>query len=873
MSRPQYHLDLGNLPQMVQSRETKSGSSTAASSPIEQNSGASSRFQTDGGLSAGHNAAAAARRGNGSPSNDHGGSRFYPRRCVKLQPSHAQEPQTLTCKTNSARELQSEGSTRSLWGPPTASGLSTPLRETIPESPGDDTFPDMADISSSKVDTSLPQRASSLRRSRAGTVPSQFPALGGLTSTTSGSTKSSSRPTPSTSPFRPGQVSSLGRSNSSASATGKSAMLSRMRAGSLPQRAGGLTNSSPFGPSVFSTSWTAARDRANTHTGNHSFDPTSPSDSAFQRDFSDIDVKTLDYLGLDDRNYHSANNDVMSPSYNVGGYPSSSSSIQPLLANFSGVNRSNRFRSYSVNAKEKYAAEEGEGEYPDYYSGTITPSAEYAAAALAATQAEIHQHNLDVQAFANQASSSRPRARTAGVLDKPSSRMWRGFGGGAGSRLGLADNVDTQGLADAVQAMQLQNAKAALMGDFDGDTVAESTRALWLGGIPTSTTPSSLKAIFEAFGKIESARVLTHKSCGFVNFETVESAVRAKSHYNGKEIFPGAGPVRIGYAKAPSASATPAGTNRFPSPSPDHYAPSKSTGTASPASRDRAFSSASKAPDVLPLNLRDIRPDIMAIVRELGATDEDQSKIKEHIEKALSFDDYQPEIPAIPEPSQNRMFDAPKLRDIRKRIDNNSCNPMEIEELAMSMLPEIAELSSDYLGNTVVQKLFEFCSENVKESMLREIAPHLAEIGVHKNGTWAAQKIIDVTRTPQQMGMIVEQVQPYAMASFLDQYGNYVMQCCLRFQAPYNSFVFDSMLSRLWPIAQGRFGARAMRACLESHHASKDQQRMIAAAIALHSVQLATNANGALLLTWFLDTCNFPQRRKVLAPRLISTLR
>jgi protein JSN1 len=63
-----------------------------------------------------------------------------------------------------------------------------------------------------------------------------------------------------------------------------------------------------------------------------------------------------------------------------------------------------------------------------------------------------------------------------------------------------------------------------------------------------------------------------------------------------------------------------------------------------------------------------------------------------------------------------------------------------------------------------------------------------------------------------------------------------------------------------------------MRACLESHHASKDQQRMLAAAIALHSVQLATNANGALLLTWFLDTCTFPQRRTVLSPQLVPYL-
>jgi protein JSN1 len=187
------------------------------------------------------------------------------------------------------------------------------------------------------------------------------------------------------------------------------------------------------------------------------------------------------------------------------------------------------------------------------------------------------------------------------------------------------------------------------------------------------------------------------------------------------------------------------------------------------------------------------------------------------------------------------------------------------------MLPEIAELSSDYLGNTVVQKLFEFCEESTKEAMLREIAPQLAKIGVHKNGTWAAQKIIDVSKTPTMQKLVVEALQPYAMALFNDQFGNYVMQGCLKYQAN-NTFIFEVMLGRLWDLAQGRFGARAMRACLESHFATKDQQRMVAATIALHSVQLATNANGALLLTWFLDTCTFPRRRTVLAPRLVPHL-
>ncbi len=121
------------------------------------------------------------------------------------------------------------------------------------------------------------------------------------------------------------------------------------------------------------------------------------------------------------------------------------------------------------------------------------------------------------------------------------------------------------------------------------------------------------------------------------------------------------------------------------------------------------------------------------------------------------------------------------------------------------MLPEIAELSSDYLGNTVVQKLFEHCSDEFRDAMLTEIAPHMAEIGVHKNGTWAAQKIIDVCKTPHQLSLIVENLRPYTIPLFLDQYGNYVLQGCLKFGPPFNDFIFETMLSRMWEVGQGRY--------------------------------------------------------------------
>ena len=575
-------------------------------------------------------------------------------------------------------------------------------------------------------------------------------------------------------------------------------------------------------------------------------------------------MRTLDYLGLAD-----------TPQ------PPRAQLANPFLANIADIaKQSNRFRSYSVNAKEKYA----EDEQDEYGGGNMTPYEAQQAQLhiqLAATNAAIQQHNLAVQAFANQASSNRPRARTAGVLESPTSRLLRNYYPSASrldnsinaSDMGMSESREFDDLPAAVAAMTLGRSNSRSDGHLNPDDNLEGpTRALWLGSIPSSTTVSTLMEMFKAHGPIISARVLTHKNCGFVNYERLESAISAKAMMNGKEIFPGAGPVRINFAKPPSPSGTPGHDGTFPSPSPDPFMKGENgTNGDVNGAAPGVVSRPGTAPLTIPA-LGDMNADIMHIVGEFGASKEDKIKITRSLESAINYNSFQSEIPTIPEPSHNRIHDAPKLREIRKRIDNQSWSAAEIENIAIEMLPEVAELSSDYLGNTVVQKLFEHCSDDMRDAMLTEIAPHMAEIGIHKNGTWAAQRIIDVCKTPKQMGMIVSNLQPYVVPLFLDQYGNYVLQCCLKFGSPFNDFIFESMLSQMWEIAQGRYGARAMRACLESHHSTKEQQRMLAAAIALHSVQLATNANGALLLTWFLDTCTFPQRRTVLAPQLVPHL-
>jgi hypothetical protein len=101
-------------------------------------------------------------------------------------------------------------------------------------------------------------------------------------------------------------------------------------------------------------------------------------------------------------------------------------------------------------------------------------------------------------------------------------------------------------------------------------------------------------------------------------------------------------------------------------------------------------------------------------------------------------------------------------------------------------------------------------------AMLERIAPHLAMIGIHKNGTWAAQKIIECVQTPEEVSLIGQYLRPYVPPLLLDQFGNYVVQLVTQF-SPYitisngpigvasaSGFRRTNSCSTLWLIDCGR---------------------------------------------------------------------
>ncbi|KAG7663056.1 uncharacterized protein J8A68_003438 [[Candida] subhashii] len=391
-----------------------------------------------------------------------------------------------------------------------------------------------------------------------------------------------------------------------------------------------------------------------------------------------------------------------------------------------------------------------------------------------------------------------------------------------------------------------------------------------------------------SFGNVYSIRVTTTTTSklALVECTTVDIAMTLKANFNHLEIVSGV-TLYVAFAKIQSE------TNSVPPPAivststissnvsvPPVQAPQQVS--AGPVPATTAHTGASNTEKPSPTDITGIQPRLIEAANTLSHN-ADVNKIISMINKCIAYPDenFQDNFGPLPDPIPLRQFDSPKLRELRKVLENNEATlaggningyfmepgetimtQLELEALCLAMLDELPELCYDYLGNTIVQKLFTLVeSPLIKLMMVKEIAPYLTQLSIHKNGTWAIQKIINLCHEDkQQMYLIGASLKPYAIKLFNDQFGNYVIQGCIKFKSPFNDFVIEAMLHRFLEISFGRFGARCIRTILESAHhegyVSQEQVLLVAGLIIEYANELVVNSNGSLLITWFLDTFN-----------------
>lgn len=259
-----------------------------------------------------------------------------------------------------------------------------------------------------------------------------------------------------------------------------------------------------------------------------------------------------------------------------------------------------------------------------------------------------------------------------------------------------------------------------------------------------------------------------------------------------------------------------------------------------------------------PLGLAEPAPVSVAyVLQTLNANSSEIADGIAHLRRAAASQGFSQPIAPLAEslavdPGNERLYTPAVLRDLRRRLDAMPSH--EIEMVALDMMHELPVLASDYIGNTVVQVVFERSRFEVRDMMLRRLVPVFAATGTHKNGTWAVQKMIDLASSPRHYALIEQAIRPHLVSLLLDQFGNYVVQGCLKFGEPWSDFVYSGIATALSRIAPSRFGARAVRAVLESPHTSARHQRLVATAIVQQISSLAHNSNGSLLVSWLLDS-------------------
>lgn len=349
------------------------------------------------------------------------------------------------------------------------------------------------------------------------------------------------------------------------------------------------------------------------------------------------------------------------------------------------------------------------------------------------------------------------------------------------------------------------SAVAAANEPHPGHSILEPSshsRSVWVGHIGPDMSLDTLYSAFSQFGQIESCRILDTKNCAFVNFYSVEDAFRARKVMNGARI--GTALVKTGFARSSSS-----GTTKIDAP----YSGAESTTVPFPVPQKVTtykFSLAKSYPTSLD---------------KLHGIDGDEDDGVTICTQELSNMEFKQQIPELPENLTLPIDLNPNaIRECRRMVEHFSATVEEIDTFSQQIIEHILAASIDPIGNILVQKLIERGSDSTRSQILHRLGIYVATIGVHKNGTWVIQKLINNCHTPEQRHLLVEKIRPHVVPLMQDQFGNYVVQCCLAYGPAMNQFVFEALYHRCLDIGTSRFGSRAMRSCLESSFISRRQQ-------------------------------------------------
>ena len=138
--------------------------------------------------------------------------------------------------------------------------------------------------------------------------------------------------------------------------------------------------------------------------------------------------------------------------------------------------------------------------------------------------------------------------------------------------------------------------------------------------------------------------------------------------------------------------------------------------------------------------------------------------------------------------------------------------------------PHLTMMMTDPFGNYLFQKLVEHSFPEQRLRLVEAVAPVLVAAALNLHGTRSVQRMVEVCTEPEEVEIIVRELEKRTCDLCRDTNGNHVIQRCLNCMSPRNSvFVYRALSRQCLYIGRDRHGCCVIQRSVDS--ISNEEQR------------------------------------------------
>merc|ERR1719245_1025389 len=224
-----------------------------------------------------------------------------------------------------------------------------------------------------------------------------------------------------------------------------------------------------------------------------------------------------------------------------------------------------------------------------------------------------------------------------------------------------------------------------------------------------------------------------------------------------------------------------------------------------------------------------------------GNGDEDISRVRQPIADCVG--NCRGRVVALAKSQSGSRFVQDKLQD-----------PAYFKLFFMELKDRVADLMMDNFGHYAIEALFATSGDDQRLFLVMNLAPSIAVVSCHKQGSFSIQAMMDTLRSGPEIETLVEALSKHVMQIILNCSGHYVILRFLsKFGYPYTRFVHRALVGHCYEFSTDHYGLRVMKAAVDAGPHS--QLTNVFNCIVKHTNTLVENQYGNYIIQHLLDVC------------------